>query len=263
MTVYHETTNAPVAIDRLCAELRRRAESLGTTMLQIGHRALATAIGCSASRIPALMQRLEDAGSIIRQPFKNGYVIDVHPLIDQPPTPDRSALADDRTPLIDQPPPDPALAQSNAPDRPATRNRIKNGCMDDHDSKTQEKESVRSPLFERLMQQPGMARSLALRIVKCPIGNVADFLHDLQVAQSIAGIYSPFFFTVARWRDGQRVVAPEEPQHESPARSRSATRARHGAQAHQSGGSPFDQNAATDYAALLAEIAACNPGMSV
>jgi len=122
--VYHETTTPTVAIDRLCDELCRLAGALNATIFQIGHRALAAAIGCSASRIPTLMQRLEDTGRIIREPFKNGYLIDVAPLIDQPMPPDRSAPADDATPLIDQPSVDPDLAQPNAADRQHNRDRV-------------------------------------------------------------------------------------------------------------------------------------------
>jgi len=102
----HEST----AYERLCVELRSIAAALGTPRFQIGHRALAHAIGCSAARIPAFMGRLEYQGLITRKPLKNCYQIDVSPLIDHPPTPDRSPLIDhpqtpDRSPLIDHSPP--------------------------------------------------------------------------------------------------------------------------------------------------------------
>jgi hypothetical protein len=251
-TVYHTSETPIVAIDRLRVELRRLVATLDTTMLQIGHRALAAAIGCSASRIPALMQRLEDAGSIIRQPFKNAYLIDVAPLIDQPQAPDRSAPAPSTPTLIDQPPVDLDPPHSNAPDQQDNRDRVKTGCMVDLDSKSQEKESVRSPLFDRLMAQPDMSRGLARKIAKHPIGTLADFQRDLQLAESIAGIHSPFFFTVARWRDGQRVVAPEEPRHEQATRSTTPARARRGPQSHHARRSA-DPEATVDYAAILAE----------
>jgi hypothetical protein len=209
MTVYHNTSYAtdapPVAIDRLCDELRRLATSLGTPRLQVGHRALATAIGCSASRIPALMQRLEDAGWITRDPWKNGYLIDVSPLIDQPPSP----LIDQGMPgVIDQPPPESQSPQQDAPnerDRRHSRNAAYKVL--DHESRSQE---APTPLFERLIAQPNMSRSLAMKIARTPIGTLADFLHDLRIAQMISDIRTPFWFTVAKWRDGQRVEAPEE-----------------------------------------------------
>lgn len=138
------------------------------------------------------------------------------------------------------------------------------GSQRDHPKETpkiqsQEKELARTPLFERLIAHPGMSRALATKIADQPLGTVADFEADLTIAHTFAR--SPFFFTVARWRDGQRVEAPEEPCDEQPARSRSATRAKR-AQTHQRGRSEVD-HATTDYAALLAEIVACNPDMQV
>src|SRR6266487_7210815 len=87
----HEST----AYERLCTELRSIASALGTPRFQIGHRALAQAIGCSAARIPALMGRLEYSGLITRKPFKNCYMINVSPLIDHP-------LIDQGEAMIDQ-----------------------------------------------------------------------------------------------------------------------------------------------------------------
>jgi len=94
-----------------------------------------------------------------------------------------------------------------------------------HDSLSQEEESARAPLFaiefdplfQRLVAEPRMNRKLAKRIAKNPLGTVADFNADLRIAQTFAK--TPFFFTVGQWRDGQRVIAPEEPRDERPARS--------------------------------------------
>jgi hypothetical protein len=88
-----------------------------------------------------------------------------------------------------------------------------------------QKEEIARPLFDRLLTQPGMSRALAERIARNPIGDVVAFEHDLMLAAQTPGIRSPFYFTAFRWRDGQRVVAPEEPRHEqsrlAPARTRS------------------------------------------
>lgn len=130
----HEST----AYERLCSELHSIAEALHSPIFQVSHRALARAIGCSASRIPAFMARLEHAGMIARDPFKNCYLIDVSPLIDQGVAVaagesirgDRSGVIDqgmgvidqgvavaaggDRSGVIDHPMPDRNMARRNA-----------------------------------------------------------------------------------------------------------------------------------------------------
>jgi hypothetical protein len=240
------------AIDRLRADLRRVAPR-GE---RYSHRAAARTIGCSASRIPELMCRLESRGEITRTPYKNTYLIDASPLIDQ-----------GEAGVIDQPPADPVAAQPNAPDRPDNRDRVKRGCMDDHDSKSQEEESARSPLFERLVAEPSMSRSLARRIAAHPPGRLADFEADLRIAQTFAR--SPFFFTVARWRDGQRVIAPEESHDAYPARSAPASGTRRGSRENRP--APTDdpddaRSAAAYYAEILAAPRATEadfPGLPV
>lgn len=117
-------------------------------------------------------------------------------------------------------------------------------------NQTQEEETAHSPLFERLIAQPGMSRKLARQIAHAPLGTMEAFETDLRVAQTFAR--DPFYFTVARWRDGQRVVAPEESHHEHPARSATPARARRGPQSHHARRSAQPE-AAVDYAAILAE----------
>lgn len=73
-TPFVTPNDTPIAIDRLRAELARLTDH-GTRMIRAGHRALARAIGCSASRIPTLMRRLEAAGEIEREPCKNSYTV--------------------------------------------------------------------------------------------------------------------------------------------------------------------------------------------
>lgn len=88
-------------------------------------------------------------------------------------------------------------------------------------NQTQEKESARtrdssietSPLYQRLMCEPSMSRSLARRVAAAPLGSLAEFEHDLALARTMPTIASPLYFTLARWRDGQRIVA-QEPCHE-------------------------------------------------
>lgn len=148
--------------------------------------------------------------------------------------------------------------QQHAADRRSARDQHK----ETQKIQNQEEELARTPLFDRLMTQPSMSRSLARRIAQNPPGTSTEFETDLALAETFAK--SPFFFTVAKWRDQQRVVAPEESQHDQPARARSSARSRRTTQTHQSGRSAPDHVALdTDYAALLAEIAACNPGMPV
>lgn len=90
---------------------------------------------------------------------------------------------------------------------------------------TQEKESARthsseqtieqSPLYQRLMREPSMSRALARRVAVAPLGSLAEFERDLALARTMPTIASPLYFTLARWRDGQRVVVQErryEPQ---------------------------------------------------
>jgi hypothetical protein len=111
------------------------------------------------------------------------------------------------------------------PARPNVRSQ-RDHAKETHEESDQEEES-RAPLFDRLMTQPGMSRRLARQIAQHPIGTLQEFESDLETARTFAR--SPFFFTVAKWRDGQRVIAPEERPYEQP-RSR---RARPGAATRQ------------------------------
>lgn len=62
-------------IELLRAELKRRAAMSGGRPFRVGHRELATIIGCSISRIPVLMRRLERTSEITRTPHKNTFLI--------------------------------------------------------------------------------------------------------------------------------------------------------------------------------------------
>lgn len=94
-----------------------------------------------------------------------------------------------------------------------------------HEESDQKEEFAR-PLFERLLREPGISRTFAERIARNPIGDVGAFEHDLMLAAQTPGIRSPFYFTAFRWRDGQRVVAPQEQRYERPARSARTARSR-------------------------------------
>jgi hypothetical protein len=263
MEAYHTPTPAasgelpgrPLAFDALIDELRRLARELDTTMIRIGHRALAKAIKHSPSLIPSFIERLMRMGLVTRTRYKNSYVLDVAALIDHP----------DRSPLIDHPPPDREPPRQDAPNSAATCDRVKTGCMVDHESKIQEKK-IAQPLFNHLATQPGMSTSLAKRIAQNPLGTLSEFLDDVRRAEQTPGIRSPFFFTVARWRDGQRVDAPQEPQHgHEQHRPDRGTRARRRAEAHQST-TPTDRAAYDAFLAecLAAPLATCdNIGVSL
>jgi hypothetical protein len=120
-----------------------------------------------------------------------------------------------------------------------------------HEESDQEEESARSPLFERLIAQPGMDWPLARRIVANPVGTLSEFESDLALAQTFAR--SPFFFTVAKWRDGQRVLAPEV-CHERP-RSAAPARTRRGSQPNRPAPTA-DPATDPEYTAYLAECLA-------
>ena len=224
--MYHTSTKTqesiplPLAIDRLRDTLRQLAADAAHTLIEIGHRALAQLVGVSASRICQLMQRLEAAGEIARVPYKNRYQIDVGPLIDQT---DRSAPA----PLIDQSftpdrsgvnahPAETTAPHPNAANETATRNRVKNACMVDHDldqESDQEEESRGPLLLARLLAEPGMNAELARRIVAQRLGTLAEFEQDVQLAAQMADVRLPFYLTAKRWASGQRVELPEETPH--------------------------------------------------
>lgn len=124
------------------------------------------------------------------------------------------------------------------------------------DRRIQEEELAHAPLFERLIAERRMDRRLAQRIARQPRGDLADFETDLKIAQTFAR--DPFFFTVAKWRDGQRVAAPEEHAHAHAARSATASGARRGSQKNRPAPA-VDTPTDADYAALLAEIRAARP----
>jgi len=69
-------TTVPAAIFRLRTELYARSSD-GAHSIQVSHRALAAAIGCSPGRIPTLMQQLEERREIEREPIGRGYTIRV------------------------------------------------------------------------------------------------------------------------------------------------------------------------------------------
>lgn len=151
--MYHESSTASTAAPaelRLLGAIRQAAHAQPDRPLS--HRWLAQQAGCSASRVCTLIHRLERMGAIVREPRKNSYV--VRPAPDRSgPEGDRSGVIDqgqgvidqggegDRSPLIDHPaPPAPETAapqqdaDAAASAAAATRHRVKNGCMDDHES---------------------------------------------------------------------------------------------------------------------------------
>jgi DNA-binding MarR family transcriptional regulator len=226
------------------------------TLIEDAVRSIAARIGRSAGGITPALKRLAADGWItyltdgrgtLIEVLKTDQTLDRQIEAEAPAAKAPIASASPESPIEDDHELERSCAASpcdQAPDRSA--------CMEDHDSKTQEKEIAR-PLFDRLLAQPEMSRSLALKIAKHPIGTLADFLQDLTLAQSIAGIYSPFFFTVSRWRDGQRVVAPEEPRHEHPARSATAALGARRRSPKNRSEQAAISTPAPDYAALIAE----------
>lgn len=113
------------------------------------------------------------------------------------------------------------------------------GVQEEESARAPEASIEQNPLEERLMAEPRMRRSVARRVVARALGDLAAFEYDVGLAQITPGATDPFFFTVARWLDGQRVVPPQEQAHERSDDIRSA-RAGAGRQphAHQSQRSP-------------------------
>jgi hypothetical protein len=82
-----------------------------------------------------------------------------------------------------------------------------------------------SLLYQCLIANPHMSRPLAQRIAANPVGTRDDFERDLALAHDLDSITQPFWFTVSRWRDGQRVLAKEAHDDRRPAERSSARRA--------------------------------------
>lgn len=130
-----------------------------------------------------------------------------------------------------------------------------------HEDSDQEEESRARELFDRLLAQPGMDRTFAQRVVQHAPGTRAEFEADVRIAQTIRDIRSPFFFTVARWRDGQRVEAPERLHDEQPITPAAADRSARARRRAETNRGERKSNTGTpeEYAALLAEIATLKP----
>lgn len=146
-----------------------------------------------------------------------------------------------------------------------------NQTQEEESARTRESSIEASALYQRLISEPSMSRSLARRLAAAPLGTLAEFERDIQIAASIPSVATPLYFTVARWRDGQRVRAQEmchahAPQATRPAASASSKHAhrrraeRSGAGGRAASGGPA-QRPATDYDAFLAELCAANPGL--
>lgn len=124
------------------------------------------------------------------------------------------------------------------------------------------------PLYHRLMNEPSMSHSLARRIAAAPLGTLADFEHDLALAASLPSVASPLYFTVARWRDGQRVILQErhhvQAQTCAPSASPKHAHRRRGERPGARGGAASSGTAhrkPVDYDEFLAQIKAANPDM--
>jgi len=196
------------------------------TLLEETRRKIGDRIGRSAGAITPALKRLAADGWISYLSDGRSTLIEVLRTDQES---DRSVLptthpaAAETAPASAEPPP----PSDQAPDRENTvlgcdQTHDRLACMDDHESLSQEEESARAPVFEmtsdplyqRLMAEPHMNSKLAARIAKNPPGTVADFAVDLALAQRFAK--QPFYFCAACWRDGQRVIAPQESSDERP-----------------------------------------------
>jgi len=228
--VYHMPYTRMRTIDLVLADIC--SNPVGT-LIEDAVRSIAARIGRSAGGITPALKRLAADGWISYLSDGRGSLIEVL-RVDQ--ESDRSVLSE--APIEEAPTAlicdDPQVDADQEPDRSTSDQAPdRSACMVDHESKTQKEELARDPLFERLVQQPKMRPSLAKRIASNPLGTLADFLHDVHLAESTPGIHTPFWFTVACWRDGQRVEAPEEAQYApqpTPITSRSEHHTRRNAQ---------------------------------
>jgi biotin operon repressor len=163
-------------IQRLLDELRRRAQ-LTTTTLQVSHRPLAAALGCSAAMLPRLMRQLEADGYIARTSYKNGYLIE---LIDQPG--DRSPAVIDHS--IDQATP----KRQDAPKPSATRLRESRAYKEESKSLGERESRARESFGEATLhawEDAGVyPHVLPQFLADCPQITLAQFrAYVTQVAQ--------------------------------------------------------------------------------
>jgi len=235
-------------------------------------RSIAARIGRSAGAITPALKRLQDDGWI-------SYCSDAHGMLIEVLRSDLGTLpldqASDRVDLPSAPPAmpesalgsdEPPAALDQVPDRDSTalgcdQAHDRSACMVHDDSKIQEEESARppsfsfetDPLYQRLIANPRMNRTLARTIAQAPPGTVADFESDLRVAQTFAR--TPFWFTVDKWQEQQRVIAPEEPRDERPAARSASTGTRRRAAPNRSE-QAADPATDAEYRAYLAECLA-------
>lgn len=97
---------------------------------------------------------------------------------------------------------------------------------DQHEESPKEiqEEEGHTPLFDRLLREPGMNRRYAQQVVTHAIGSLTDFEADLRLAQADPSLRRPLFVVTQRWLSGQRFTQAEEPRHVNPTRTRTRTR---------------------------------------
>jgi hypothetical protein len=219
-------------------ELIRRdlcAHPIGT-LIATSVRRLARAVGRSAGQISDHLDRLEADGWIRRLSDHSGTVVEVlrsdqahdrsFAALESDHGPDRLESGDHGALMPNQSsePTASGTESDHAADPPLHPPTWMSHdlCQEEESARPRDSDSVaQEPLYQRLMAHPQMRLSLAERIAQNPPGTLAEFERDLALAGELPTIADPFFFTVARWRDGQRVAA-QEPRNERRSRRQDA-----------------------------------------
>lgn len=188
--VYHTFNRYLPAIGRVLQVLQSYGP-IGTT-LQICNRDLARAADCSAGRIPALLRTLEADHEIERVTSPQGSLIVV---LGDASAIDRSDVSDQH--MADRLGVDSAQDRSTMVDPPTPPNRYKQ-----HDQQQALAALDTNPLYQRLMRNPDMNESLAMRVVEHAPGTLADFLADLAAVPHY--IREPLFWLSKIWASGKR-----------------------------------------------------------
>lgn len=231
-------------ISRVFAVLLRKWQANERRWVVVSHSQIADELGCSAGNLPEIMRRLEQAGLIAREIWRNKWRrIRVLRL---PEVPSAQAALIDQSGFeqlmlpMELPPEAPVAhqdaveAQVEASEEPIDRSALhirKNSFL----SKEEEGAPARAlsqpsrvaqpqtqqldqEIYAWLMQDPRMYEPTARQIAARPIGTLRDLTNDYEQAEKMQArgeIHAPRWFLVKRWATGQRVPATpdQEEQH--------------------------------------------------
>lgn len=148
--------------------LRQRVRAAGGRPVLAPHRALAEELDCSAAAIPRHMRALEDAGVIIRRPYKNKFLISLAP---PDSIADRSLIESAAADPVPPPAADDAMPDSAAEcDEPAEAQPIDHFLHNGTHDSCQEEESARACVSTESDQaaRPWLAQHPQLNLTTIP-----------------------------------------------------------------------------------------------